>query len=313
MAVLVDIFVSSTEVVPAPIVGAVVSVYDMATGVVLAGQATTDADGLAAFSLPGGDPSKIYEVRAYKQGVVFGGYKRIEVVEPLPTGAPQNFNTFDVTGNIMTLPVATDPYLCRCTGRFVNFSNQPIFGATVRIITKVDPGMQTPKVLNGSMVSAEVADLKTDANGFVTVDLPRGGEYYITFSGETDSLWNFKIPEQASANLIDLIHPAPVLAIWDQDVAPGDAITVQVGETVDVPLTVRFSDYEEKTESLSQWILLMNSSDSVVTLEFDGSVARLTGLASGAAVVTVEGKPEAYPSRVPPITTLPTPLMVTVS
>lgn len=309
MAVLVDIYVLGTDVQKTPIAGAVVSIYDRSSGVVLSGQATTDANGVAAFSLPGAAEGKLYEVRCYKQDVAFGGASQISVLEPLPNGAPANFNTFDLTGTVQVLPTATDPDMCRCTGRFVDFSNRPIAGATVRITSPVDQGSQTPKVLKGSMVSAEVAALQTDEDGFVTIDLPRHSQYNIMFSGETDMIWNFLVPDRSSANLIDLIHPFPASVTWGTD-----PLALSVGQMVEVPVTLLFTSYEERSEGLDKWIQVMNSSPSLIDVAFNGAVIQVTGLAPGVATVTATVKEAVFPSRLPTMSTsLPTPLSVTVS
>lgn len=307
MAVAVDVYVSSDEQAPAPISGAVVSVFDSAAPYVQVGQAVTDVDGRAAFLLPGTTPAKPYEVRLYKQGVIFAGIVGIEVLEPDTTP-----NVFDAYGTVVVRSVATDPRLCRCTGRFLDFSNRPMAGGIVRIFTN-ESGFQVPKVVDGNMIAGESKTLTVDANGYVVVDLHRGGEYNVTFSGELDTVWSFKVPDQSSANLIDLIHPFPVSITWDPTAAPGDAVSFQVGFGLSIPLTLLFNNGEERTTGLPSWLLVSSSDEAIATAQLTSSSVVVTGVSAGAAVVQLACKPDSFPNRIPSPTILPAPLSVTVT
>jgi hypothetical protein len=309
MTVPVDIFVTSDETLPAPIVGAVVTVLDPFLNLNLMAQATTDANGQASMVLPGeADPGRIFEVRLFKVGVIFGSPKRVAVLEPatLP-------NRFDVTGTLTILPVATDPRVCRCTGRFLNFSNQPIAGATLRISSKAESGLEVPKLVDSNMVSSETMEFKTNSYGFVTVDLHRGGEYYVKFSGSDDRIWNIKVPDRSSVNLIDLIHPAPVRLDWDPTVAPGAAVSLNVDEALAVPLSLLFSDYEVMTAGLNSWMLLTSSDPTKVQVVLSQDCAYIRGIAAGTAQITASCPKGIAPVRVPDYAIASPPLTVTVT
>ena len=99
-------------------------------------------------------------------------------------------------------------------------------------------------------------------------DLFRGGEYFVTYSGNDDVVWNFKVPDRASANLIDLIHPQPVSLTWDSDVAPANALSMAPLVQVIVPITVLFSDDEELTQGVDKWLEISSSDESVVRAQF---------------------------------------------
>lgn len=308
MPVPVDIFVADNSPSPAPISGVFVSVLDPATFAVVA-TSTTDGSGRAAFSLPGSaTPGTPYEVRFFKLGVVFQNPMGIKVLDPVATT-----NKFDMSGTLLVLPTATDPRVCRCTGRFMSFSNTPIAGAVVRFMAKAQSGTQTPKIVDGNLVSAEALATKTDADGLVSLDLYRSAEYYITFSGEDDVVWNILVPDRSAANLIELIHPQPVLLKWDQAVAPGNAVSVPVGTTLLVPYTLVYSDYEETAEGSMKWITFINSDDALASVGFSTGAVAVEGLAAGVMNVTTEMLPNLLPVRVPPYSIVAPPLVVTVT
>jgi len=308
MSVAVDIFVKDDSVSPAPIAGVVVGVLDAVTLVPVA-MATTDGAGRAAFLLPGAvTPGLAYEVRLFKLGVRFANPVAIQVVEPVVTT-----NKFDMSGTLLALSAATDPRLCRCSGRFMSFSNTPIVGATLRFMAMAESGFQTPKIVDGNIISAESLATQTDADGFAVVDLLRTGRYYVTFSGEDDTTWNILVPDRASVNLIELIHPQPVLLKWDATAAPLNAVSVQVGATVLVPYTVVFSDFEELSTGLTQWIKFINSDDTKAAVGFSSGMLSVTGVAPGVVNVTTEMLPNLNPPRVPDYSITAPTLVVTVT
>ena len=303
MAVPVDIFIQDNSPMPAPIPGVVVAVVDQGTFAVY-GTATTGSDGRAAFLLNGGP----YEVRFFKLGVTFQNPQEILVQEPAVTT-----NKFDFSGTLLTLPSATDPRCCTCTGRFLNMGNKPIPGATVRIMSRAERGYQNPTVVDGNVISGEVIGLQTDNDGFVSVDLIRGAEYFITFSGNDEEVWSIKVPDRASVNLIDLIHPAPVSLTWDQTDAPGNAITLAVGAVLDIHFSLNFSDYEVREDKTSLFVTFTNSDDTVMAVGQDSRCITVEGIGPGVAQVTYQAKPNLAPYRIPDNTIVGPALAVTVT
>src|SRR4051812_24515311 len=121
MATPVNIFIKDNTVSTLPIAGVIANVYNPSTLALIA-SATSDGSGRAAFSLPGStSPGITYEVRFFKLGVIFANPKTIQVIEPVVTN-----NDFDMAGTLLTLEVASDPRCCRCTGRFLDYSNRPL-------------------------------------------------------------------------------------------------------------------------------------------------------------------------------------------
>ena len=304
----VDIYVQDDSPGMLPIAGVFVSVLDPVTFVVVA-SATTDVTGRAAFVLTGSvTPGTAYEARFFKLGVRFSNPMQILVEDP-----PTTTNKFDMSGTLLVLPAATDPRVCRCTGRFMSFSNTPIVGATVRFMARAESGYQVPKIVDGNLVSAEALATQTDADGFVSLDLIRGAQYFITFSGEDDVVWNILVPDLPSVNLIELIHPAPLQLNWDPTEAPGNAVSVQVGETKVVHYTIVYSDYEETGKGAIKWIKFINSDDVIMAVGFSDEAISVEGVAAGVASVTAEMLPDLKPVRIPAYNITVPALVVTVT
>lgn len=310
MAVSVDFYIKNDDAIPEPLEDVVVTVFDPANQLQVAGQGQTDSDGRISFTLPGTeDPGKQYEVRLFKLGISFGRQKLVSIVEP-----SEEAQIFDVVGTAWTLPQASDPRLCRCTGRFLGLNGQPLADLPVFVLAKVEAGFQVPKVVDGNMVAAQKIMVRTDADGRVSVDLYRTGEYFATFANEEDKLWNLKVPDRSSVNLIDLIHPFPVSLAWNSDVAPDNSLALAVGEQVDVPVEVLFSDFEVFSEGIASWIRFdsLDTGIAVVVLSQDRAVIR--GVAPGTCSISASCRdPEALPIHIP-VPSLSSPLLsVTVT
>ncbi len=306
MSVPVDIFIADDSMSPAPIVGAVVTIVDP-TSFVLIANATTDSSGHAAFTLPGAaSPGGVtYQVRVFKLGVFFKNPFQILVFDPLPGGV---FNHFTMTGTLVgVLQPATDPRCCRCTGRFVDFQNQPVPNALVRIIARSQIAGQLPKVVDGNMVSPQVLETHTDADGYVVVDLIRTAVYEVTFAGDDDTIWQILVPDRTSVNLIDLIHPQPVSLSWDPTAAPSNVVTLSIASSqalpFQVPFSVLFSDYELVTKGecagLLNWVTFFNSDPTKALVAASDGLLYLTGTGVGTTLVTVGLVPNLIPFRVP--------------
>lgn len=299
MAVAVDIILQDDSVLPAAIQGAVVGVFDPVTFASVA-QGTTDVNGKASFLLPGAiSPGTLYEVRYFKTGVHFANPVQIQVLEPV---SPPNTNIFNGTGTLVGgLPPAVDPRVCRCTGRFVNYKNQPIPQMTVRIWhDQTESAIGVPTVVDGNLVAAQSMTFATDVNGYLSVDLFRTGEYKLMFPGEEETVHCIIVPDRESVNLIDLIYPYPVYLTWDPTAAPGNAVSVAVGATVVVPFTFTFSNYITVSKGIGQWATFTNGDNTLmeVTVSQAGEVSIL-GKSPGTAQVTGASLPNLLPSRVP--------------
>jgi len=299
MAAVVNVFVRDDSTQHTPIYGATVAIV-LPPFYVFNGLVTSDQHGMAGFLLPEG----LYEIRCFKLGVVFKNPVAIQVVED---GLP---NEFDVSGTLLgPYGVPADSRLCRCVGRFLDYSRQPVVNAMVRIATSMDLLSKQPKVVDGNMILPSAMVRHTDENGYLVVDLLRGGGYWVALAGEEDELWNFLVPDCQTVNLIDLIHPYPVTLSWGSS-----SVNVSPNQSVQVPFSVVFSDYQTRSAELQELLQFMNSDDSIIDLAYQasGSVV-ITGKVPGTATVTAETKADLFPKRVPDYSLTAPALPVTVT
>lgn len=292
---IVNIVVRSDALVPQPIPDVIVSLVSTAP-FALAARATSDALGIAGFSVPGGE----YEVRAFKMGVLFS-VARIQVTES---------GTYDLSGTLMVFPPATDPRVCRCTGRFLTFENRPIADMLVYVTQARDLKQKTPKLVDGNHVTPAKMEFRTDKNGYVTMDLYRTGEFLITFAGEEDEVWNFKVPDRPSANLLDLMYPYPLSFEWSED-----AVSVGVNQTTEVQVDVVFSDGIVRPADVPSCFLIEVVDGAIADATYSGTTGILSikGSAAGVTEITATLKDGLFPNRLPTLSVPVTPLAVTVT
>jgi len=300
VAVPVDIFVKDSSLIPIGVSGVRVNVYDT-DGNFVSGT-DTDGDGRAGFLLDGAasPDGVVYEARFFRPATFFQlNPVRIKVLEPLGVGESNQFDVSCVDGNAVSQSGSS--FLCRVGGIFLDAQGRPLRNALVRFNFNNELIEKVPKVFLQQMLAADSFEIRTDDNGRVEVDLPRTAEYDVTFAGESDEVYCIKIPNACNVNLIDLIHPYPVLFDWDDTIAPGDTISVAVGQRLEVPFKVMFSDFINTRIDLQKWFTLMNSDETLFTLEADYSASKIwvTGKAPGSAEVEIEQKEDVQPVRWP--------------
>ena len=81
--------------------------------------------------------------------------------------------------------------------------------------------------------------------------------------------------------------------------APGNAVSVQVGETKLVPYIIVYSDYEETGQGAIKWIKFINSDDVLMSVGFSDGAVSIEGLSTGTAAITTEMLSDLKPVRVP--------------
>jgi hypothetical protein len=313
MAVAVNIVINDTELVPQPIEGVVVNVYDIDDSTLIS-SATSDVDGNAALLLPGTtSPGLSYEVRFFKLGVLFNNPVAIAVIEPTP--APPQSNNFNVSGVVTdVLQPATNPRLCRVQGRFMNLSERPIPNCSVKIVAKAD--QPNPKYLDENIISASEMSFRTDKDGYLNIDLIRTGYFEIVFAGEDDEAQSFYVPDTSYAQWGDLINPYPVSIEWNQTLAPGNVVTVYLtpNGTANVNFTALFSNTQSPISGLSKWLDFFSSdpTDQICGLQQWDMGVFLRAVAPGTITVTGANKPCLLPHRIPYYSTVVPPLTVNV-
>ena len=193
----VDVFVFD-RACQLPLGGVLVRVLS-ADGTAMFTECVTDETGRASFLLC----TNTYSLRFYRFQTRFQMPQIIEVCEG-PDGS-QGPNAFNVYGEVLVIPVANDPHLCRVSGFF-----RDITGAPHRGLAMIFIGEFSPILLAGSGVLSERRELKTDEQGYACVDLIRCAKYSATIQGYEDHTRSILVPDAPSANL-----PAVLFAMVD--------------------------------------------------------------------------------------------------
>lgn len=259
----------------APITGVLVRVFDAAGTVFIAQNYTVLVSGraVADFTLDGDTLPISYTIRMSKTGVAFDGNQGdaskspqlITVYSP-PALAPNGTNYFEVIGQTFTLPVATDPRLCRASGYFKDPTGQPLPGLDIEFINQFNP-----TVVDGYGVMGTKVDLRTDEDGYVEVDLYRGAEYHVLVQGleaaEADPSGaiiferDVEVPDRSSINLLDLLFPVVKEITWDPP-----TISLAAGETLEVVPTVTATDFRVLVGSACEDVIYDTEDPSIATV-----------------------------------------------
>lgn len=301
-----------------PLEGVLVQAYDDTDSFVT--QNTTVLVGLEAYAelmLDGDDPANAYTIRLRMTGVSFDGMlgddsktpQSIEVYSP-PAAAPTGTNYFQVQGQTHTLPTAVDPRLCRCSGYFVDMSGRPLKNLDVHFTPfcyNEDQSDLNPLIVDGRGVVGDKVITRTDADGYLEIDLYRSAEVSALVQGFSHSRRVIRVPDAASASLLDLLFPV----VSEIDFGT-DPLALTEGSYADVVLTIKSSD-GQILDPLDGDVVFTSSDVSVATIQLqaDGTL-RVMGVGAGSttivakrsdtSIVTFPGQPVAY-----------TPLGVTVT
>lgn len=222
----------------APIEGVLVRVFD-AAGTTFITQDFTDAVGVADFTLDGDDPPNEYQIRLSKTGVAFDGGlgddskspQLIEVWSP-PASSPSGTNDFTVKGETFSRPVSTDARLCRASGFFRRADGQPYPNLDVIFTPRFKPA-----IVDGDSVMWGSIHTRTDEEGYLEIDLFKGGEYSVLIETLEDCRRDVVVPDASSENLVELLFP-----VVEQVVFSPATVSLVVGATADITPTVTGSD-----------------------------------------------------------------------
>lgn len=302
-----------------PLVGVLVRFFDNADAFVTQQySALVGAEAYAEVSLDGDDPTPIdYTIRMSKTGVAFDGGlgddsktpQAISVYSP-PGAVPPTSNGFTVRGQTFTRPVAADPRLCRASGFFRDVSGRPLANLDFHFIglcQNTDQPPMTPMIVDGDAVlqGGELI-LRTDANGYLQVDLYRTATYSVLMQGFETDLRSIKVPDAPSVNLVELLFPV----VTSVEFSP-DPLVLSVNSAIDIDVTILATDGQ--TLDISKEDLLFRSSDTgVVTVQVVEGKLRAFGVAAGTAEITAERADQSI-ITIPEEPTVYAPLSVTVS
>ncbi len=271
----VRISVLSDAVVPVPVDDVVVRVYD-ATGATLITSGTTGAvlDGAVEFSLP----NAVYQLRFYIDGGAILSPQRIEVFSP-PASSPTGTNNFEVEAALFTLPPATSPQLCRCSGYVKGPNGRPRRGVDIMFIPQFNR-----MIVGGDYVGGERLNVRSDDAGYVSCDLYRGGCYAVVLEGHENITRQIMVPDRSSVLLSNLLFPIPVSVTLN----PAGAITLVAGTSVERVPTVTCSDYRVLDKIVDSDVSYSVDNTAVATVTNMSDRIVIRGLVPGTTYLRVK-------------------------
>ncbi len=230
----VEISVQDDTLAHDPVDGVVVRVYDVA-GATLITEATTGdvLPGKVQVTLPGDDPAIRYQLRFYVNGGALRSPQYVDVYTPI-SSSPTGANNFTVEAAMFTLVAATNPRLCRASGYVWGPDGRAKRGIDLALIPTFNP-----LVVDGYGVLGERVDVRSDADGYLCVDLLRSGIYNVTIEGHENYLRQVHVPDRSSINIFHLLFP--VLA--SVSYAPAGPWSLAAGEQLLLSPTVISNDY----------------------------------------------------------------------
>lgn len=202
-----NVFVYASTLIPSglPVADVFVALHS-STGDFIASATTGAVDPLDANSgraFLGVRAADTYEIRITPPS----GHR---IVAPLQTIAVSGTgdNYFDVQVETTGLPASPDSRFCRCSGTFSDAYGHP---ATKLRLQFGDAGTVPQLLIGADAVARGVAvrtfSVITDRSGYCSVDLIRGADYSVIMAGYEDTVLIVRVPDAASAPLVDMLFP----------------------------------------------------------------------------------------------------------
>lgn len=314
MAIVTGVIsILSDDLVPVPVDGVNVRIYNALDVFLVGGQTGVfpDAPGTFSFALNGtASPGTQYIVRLQKNQVSFpaGPTMTVNLLDPV---VPPATNIFDIVAHNITLPESLDPDLCLLSGYLVDVSLRPIRNRTVEFkpfdfYPDVPDGFTShfvgfPSIVNRNIL-VEPVKVKTDDDGYLQVALPRGGGYTIHIYGIENPVTiteHVIIPDQAGFRLEDV-----VFNFVQQVTYLGGPYSVAPGAFLDIEVDVRGSNQVriERVEDLTKLIEFTTSDDSVAVIQIrDKNTVTVSGLIAGSVILQVARLPNTVAPRRPDV------------
>lgn len=292
-------------------------------------------DGELPVTIDGDAGGTLYNLKVHRTSIGAGlysqGHLNLErvshrVYDPLPAGIPTN--DAYITINTGTLQPSPDPNFCRITGQFLRHDGRPYPGYAFSIHERRIPkAIHQPVAggLSGALLIGDRIDLRTDKDGLVIFDLPRGGIYTIVmddwraFNSEEPLLI---VPDAPQADFVDLllVYPASVqYSTTTVNILVGEEAEVEVTEMLlSNSLTGPPGGADCLPESYLEPVVTAGVGNVDVAWKSGGNgrTLSITGLLAGPATVSLELKDPSETGlsvRLPKPPLSQTPITITVS
>jgi hypothetical protein len=266
----VEITVNDDQVVPEPVDGVVVRVFDE-TGTTLITSATTGAvlTGKVQFTLDGDDPPTRYQLRFFVNGGAIRSPQYIDVFSP-PASAPTGENNFEIEAEMFVLPPATNPRLCRASGFVWRPDGRLQPGVDMAFIPQF-----TPIVVEGFGMMGEY--------GYLTIDLLRTGIYTLVAESQDDEPRCIFVPDRSNINIFHLLYPIVVSVLY----TPAGPWNIPLGTELEVTPVVEASDYRTLTGVADSDVVYTTDDPSIASVRVGAETLTIRGNAVGTTTLRV--------------------------
>jgi len=308
MSLVSTTFVVSDDAIPPNTLESVVVRVFSEDGETFVTEGETDEGGELVLEL---EDTTTYWVRFFKIGYRFDSQRTVDV----DSGAASN--TFDVEAiDLTVLPPSTVPELCRVSGYLRGADLAPKKGLRVTFSLT-----GKPRVVAGEVMVVQDVMAVSDKNGWMEVELVRGGVYDCVIDGMDDSVARVVVPDRTSVKLTELIFPYIYGLTYEVDGDEVDAVEIAVDETLDVTATVQLSsgvetpyELDDGTErEAGNFVQITVEDPSIASAVLSGSTLTLVGIAAGTTTVTAEIADGVETERTPEPTRSLTTLTITVT
>jgi hypothetical protein len=277
----VTIYVDSTSPPTTPVSGVYVGLHNSSTKALLQ-TATTDAAGKVTFSnVESSTNSGVYELRvvpSFAASVAKGNVQNVTVLEA-------GNNVFDIQVTPEGLAVATNPRLCKCSGYFYDITGKPLKNLSLHIM---EDGLPNIEYMGGAAIDTRVVVpktriLKTDKNGFASVDMYREAKYQVLLEGYENTYRQVTVPDAASVNLSDLLFPTVAsVEYYDAGVklTPASSPTLSMASGAVKVLTCKVL-LRSGVEAAVSEVTVSSADTAILTTSYTSGTLTLGGVAVG--------------------------------
>lgn len=274
----VQVTVFSDALVPVEVDDVVVRVFD-STGTTLITEGTTGGvdPGIVEFSLNGDADGTLYQLRFYISGGSILSPQYIEVFSPA-SGSPTGANNFEIIATLFTLPTAADVNLCRASGHVIGPTGAAKRGIDIHFIPLAAPMMVANKVVLGERIA-----VRTDADGYVSLDLFREGLYLATVESHENIQREITVPDRSSVNIGHLLFP--IVSVVEYD--PVGPFTVAVDDDLEVTPTVITSSFVELDDVADADVEYTVDDEAIASVSVLSDRIVITGVSPGATNLRV--------------------------
>jgi hypothetical protein len=273
----VTMFVLNDDMGATPVAGVTVRVFDV-TGTTFITSAVTDSMGQVDVTL-NGEPvtPDAYQIRGAKTGLNFPSPTSIDVWSP-PANSPTGTNIFNITGHVRIPPESADPYLCRVSGVIRDGQGLPLSGIDCHFMPLFDP-----LIVEGEAILGERVRARSDALGYVELDLYRNATYKCTLESHENVTRDIAVPGLPSVNFADLVFPVVAVVAF----SPVGPLNLNTGDTSDVTVTVTTSAGVELVGPACGDVLYTPDDPDIANVcpTADGTALRVTAGTAGTAII----------------------------